>query len=148
MRKKDKGIWNEYTWKECYEQVKYFSLGLMSLGFSRGEKLAIIGDNDPHWFWAELAAQAAGGAVTGIFSSSSPTEIQYIAELSDATFVIAQDQEQVDKVLSILDKLPLVKRVIFWDAKGMRSYEDPVLLSFEDVVKLGREYADNAPHVV
>ena len=93
MRKKDKGIWNEYTWKECYEQIKHFSLGLMSLGFSRGDKIAIIGDNDPHWFWAELAAQAAGGAVTGIFSSSSPAEVQHIVGLSDATFVVAQDQE-------------------------------------------------------
>lgn len=145
MRKKDKGIWNEYTWTECYEQVKHFSLGLISLGFSRGAKISIIGDNDPHWFWAELAAQAAGGAVTGIFSSSSPDEVQHIAALSDSEFVIAQDQEQVDKVLSVLDRLPLVKKVVYWDPKGMRSYDDAVLLSFDQVVRLGREYAGAHP---
>lgn len=145
MRKKDKGIWNEYTWTECYEQVKYFSLGLMSLGFSCGAKISIIGDNDPHWFWAELAAQAAGGAVTGIFSSSSPAEVQHIAALSDSEFVIAQDQEQVDKVLSILDQLPQVKKVIYWEPKGMRSYDDAVLLSFDSVVQLGREYSGAHP---
>lgn len=141
MRKKDKGIWNEYTWTECYDQVKHFCLGLMSLGLSRGGKICIIGDNDPHWFWAELGAQAAGGAVTGIFSSSSPDEVRHIAALSDSEFIIAQDQEQVDKVLSIMEQLPLVKKVIYWDPKGMRSYDDPVLLSFDRVVGLGREYA-------
>ncbi len=140
MRKKEKGIWNEYTWKNCYDQIRCFSLGLMSLGFSRGDKVAILGDNDPHWFWAELAAQAVGGAVTGMFSSSSPDEVKYVVELADATFVVAQDQEQVDKVLSVMEQLPLVKKVIYWDRKGMRSYDDPALLSFDDVVALGREY--------
>jgi long-chain acyl-CoA synthetase len=147
MRKKDKGIWNEYTYNYCYEQIKYFSMGLASLGLLCGDKVAILGDNDPHWFWAELAAQAAGGAVAGVFSSSSPTEVKYIVELCDATFVIAQDQEQVDKVLSIMDQLPLVRKVIYWDSKGMRGYDDPVLLSFEKVVALGRECAEKTPHL-
>lgn len=145
MRKKDKGIWKEYTWAFCHEQVKYFFMGLMCLGFQRGEKVSIIGDNDPHWFWAELAAHTAGGAIAGIFSSSSPSEIQYIAELSDSTFLIAQDQEQVDKVLAITQELPLVRRVIYWDPKGMRNYDDPVLLSFDEVVNLGLEYAKTHP---
>ena len=145
MRKKDKGIWNEYTYTYCYDQVKHFSLGLVSLGLARGEKVAILGDNDPHWFWAELAAQAAGAAVAGVFSSSSPDEVKHLVELCDATFLIAQDQEQVDKVLSIMDQLPLVKKVIYWDAKGMRGYNDPILLSFEQVLATGQGVRPEVP---
>ncbi len=145
MRKKDKGIWNEYTYRHCHDQISHFCLGLLALGLQRGEKVAILGDNDPHWFWAELAAQAAGAAVVGVFSSSSPAEVKHLVELCDATFLIAQDQEQVDKVLSVLDQLPLVKKVVYWDAKGMRGYSDPVLLSFAQVLALGRESALKSP---
>jgi len=140
MRKKEFGFWREYTWKEGYEKVKHFSLGLISLGFERGDKLAILGDNDPHWFWAELAAQCAGGAITGPFSSSLPSEVKYIVEHSDSKFVVVQDQEQVDKMLKIKDELPLVKKVIYWDPAGLRYYDDPLLTSFDDVLKLGQEY--------
>src|SRR3989304_9117676 len=119
MRKKRYGIWNEYTWKDCYEKVKYFSLGLVSLGFERGDKLAIIGDNDAEWFWGELAAMAAGGVVTGVPVDCLPAEVHYQVDHADATIVVAKDQEQVDKILQILDKLPKVKRVIYWEPKGL-----------------------------
>lgn len=146
MRKKEKGIWNEYTWQECHDHVKHFSLGLVSLGLTRDAKIAILGDNAPQWFWAELAAQAAGAAVTGVFSSSSPPEVRYLLELCDTTFVVVQDQEQVDKVLSIIRELPLVKKVIYWDGKGMRGYDHKALLSFDEVEAIGRDYAHDHPH--
>src|SRR4030067_1683548 len=76
MRNKDRGIWREYTWKEAYEKVKYFSLGLMNLGLERGDKAVIIGDNVPEWFWAGFSVQAAGGISVGIFVDSIPEEIK------------------------------------------------------------------------
>src|SRR5512136_2984770 len=130
MRKKELGFWREYTWKEACGNIKNFSLGLMSLGFQRGDIMAILGDNDPHWFWAQLAAQSAGGGVTGVFSSSGATEVKYFLAHSDAKIVVAQDQEQVDKSPEIKDALPLVNKVIYWDPKGLRSYDDPILASF------------------
>ncbi len=145
MRKKELGFWRSYTWQQGYDTVKYFSLGLTALGFRRGEVAAILGDNDPHWFWAELAAQAAGGAVTGVFSSGSPTEVKYLVQHSDSTIVVAQDQEQVDKVLSIKGELPLVKRIIYWDPKGMASYDDAMLARFDAVVEMGRRYEVDHP---
>jgi len=145
MRKKELGFWREYTWKDGYEKVKHFSLGLISLGFQWGDHMAIVGDNDPHWFWAELAAQCAGGAVTGPFSSSLPNELKYYVEHSDSKFVVVQDQEQVDKMLQVKDELPLVKKVIYWDPAGMRYYDDPLLMSFDDVSRLGQEYEATHP---
>ncbi len=145
MRKKDHGIWKQYTWKDGCEEVKYFSLGLIALGFKYGDTLSILGDNDPHWFWAELAAQSAGGKISGPFSSSLPGEVKYIVEHSDSTFVVVQDQEQVDKMLEIKDELDLVRKVIYWDAKGLRNYSDPSLMSFDEVSRLGREHELSHP---
>ncbi|MBU2552517.1 MAG: AMP-binding protein, partial [Proteobacteria bacterium] len=79
MRKKALGIWNEYTWADCYERVKCIGLGLTALGLERGDKVCIVGDNDPEWFWAELAVQSAGGVAIGIYIDSVPSEIEYIA---------------------------------------------------------------------
>ena len=147
MRKKELGFWREYTWKEACGNIKNFSQGLMSLGFQRGDVMAILGDNDPHWFWGQLAAQAAGGVVTGVFSSSGAKEVKYFLEHSDAKIVVAQDQEQVDKILEIKDELPLVKKVIYWDPKGLRGYDDPILASFDSVAEIGVEYGKAHPGV-
>ena len=138
MRQKNLGIWRSYTWQDSYEQVRHLGLGLISLGLERGDKICIIGDNDPQYFWAQLAIQAGGGVAVGIFTDSAPAEIQYVVHHSDAGFVFAKDQEQCDKLLEIRDQIPAVRRVIYWDDKGLWSYEEPWLLSFEEVQNLGR----------
>lgn len=145
MRRKDFGIWQEYTWKDSYEMVKHFSLGLINLGFQPGDKISILGESNPEWWWAEFAAQAAHGAVVGIFADSTPPEVKYIVEHSDSTFVVAEDQEQIDKILDIKDELHGIKKVIYWDPKGLWGYEDPILASWNEVIDLGREYDEANP---
>ena len=145
MSMKNFGIWQRYSWTEYYEKVKHFSLGLISLGLKPGDVVCIIGDNEPEWFWGEFATQAAGGIVTGIFVDSIPSEVKYIAEHSDAKFAIVNDQEQTDKFLEIKDELPSLKKVIYWDPKGLRNYDDPILTAFAEVIKLGREYEQTHP---
>jgi long-chain acyl-CoA synthetase len=147
MRVKDRGIWQSYTWKDYYEKVKYFSLGLMKLGLERGERVSILGENKPEWYWAELAAHCAGAMVVGIFTDCIPPEVKYYLEHSDSKFVVAHDQEQVDKLLEIKGQLPLLKKVIFWDRKGLWHYRDPLLLSFEEVLKLGEAQEKENPHL-
>jgi len=137
---KNFGVWQRYSWVDYYEKVKYFSLGLISLGLERGDVVCIIGDNEPEWLWGEFATQAAGGIATGIFVDSIPSEVKYIAEHSDARFAVVNDQEQTDKFLEIKDELPLLRKVIYWDPKGLKNYDDPILISFTEVIKLGREY--------
>ena len=139
------GIWQKYSWNDYYENIKYFSLGLTSLGLEQGDVVCIIGDNEPEWFWGEFAAQAAGGIATGIFVDSIPSEVKYVAAHSDAKFAIVNDQEQTDKFLEIKDKLPSLKKVIYWDPKGLRNYNDPILISFTEVIKLGKEYEETHP---
>lgn len=140
LREKDFGIWQEYTWQEYLEHVKYFFLGLMSIGFQRGDKVAIIGDNRPEWVMAELAAQAGGGVSVGIYQDSLPKEIAYIINHSDSVFLVVEDQEQVDKVLEMEEEIPNVRKIIYYDPKGMRHYRHPKLMGFTEVEELGRTY--------
>jgi long-chain acyl-CoA synthetase len=139
------GIWEKYSWRRYYEIVRHFSLGLISLGLQKGDIVCIIGDNEPEWFWGEFAVQAAGGIVTGVFVDSIPSEVKYIAEHSGAKFAIVNDQEQTDKFFEIKDQLPALKKIIYWDPKGLKNYDDPLLISFNEVLKLGREYEKSNP---
>jgi len=142
---KRRGIWQSYSWQEYYEKVKYFSLGLISLGFEPGDVICIIGDNEPEWFWAEFAAQAAGGLATGMFVDSIPAEVKYIASHSGSKFAVVNDQEQTDKFLEIKSELPLLKKIIYWDPKGLKNYDDPILTSFDKVLEIGKEYEKSHP---
>jgi len=139
------GVWQRYSWQDCYENVKYFSLGLISLGLERGDVVCIIGDNEPEWFWAEFSTQAAGGTATGIFVDCIPSEVKYIASHSGAKFAVVNDQEQTDKFLAIRNELPSLKRVIYWDPKGLKNYDDPLLISFTEVVELGKKFEETHP---
>ncbi len=145
IRQKDFGRWRLVTWKAYFEQVKSFALGLKQLGFKRGEHAAIIGDNEPEWVYAELAVQSLGGVAVGVYGDSTPAEIQYVVKKSDAVFVVTEDQEQVDKLLEIKDALPKVRSVIYWDAKGLRLYDDEWLQHFSQVQKQGRAFAEKNP---
>ena len=138
MREKEYGIWQSFTWREYYQHVKYFALGLLSLGFEKDDKVAIIGDNRPEWLWAELAAQCLHGAPLGIYQDSILTEVAYVIDHSDAKFVIAEDQEQADKILDMKGDLPKIRKIVYTDAKGMRDYTDPLLIYFPEVEELGR----------
>lgn len=145
VRQKELGIWKGYTWQESCEQVKNFALGLIALGLQRGEQVASIGDNDRQYLWAFLAVQAAGGVNVGLYTDAIPKEIEYIVNHCDATFALAKDQEQCDKFLELKERLPKVKKVIYWDERGLWDYEDDWLLSFADVQALGRELAQKEP---
>jgi long-chain acyl-CoA synthetase len=142
---KYRGIWKTYNWYQYFEKVKCFSLGLIYLGIKPGEVVCIIGDNEPEWFWGEFAVQVAGGIPTGIFVDSIPSEVKYIAEHSGSVIAIVNDQEQVDKFLEIRSELPLLRKIIYWDPKGLKNYEDTVLISFDDVIALGKKYEASNP---
>ncbi len=147
LREKEFGIWQSVTWQQYLDHVRDFSLGLVCLGMERGDKVAIIGDNRPEWVFAELGAQAAGGASVGIYQDSNLNEVAYVIDQCDASFVVAEDQEQVDKILDMVDRLPKVKAVVYTDPRGMRGYRHRLLLSFEAVEAKGRELAAARPHL-
>ncbi len=140
LREKEFGIWQTFTWEDYYNHVKYFALGLKALGFEQGDKISIISDNRPEWVFAELAAQSLRGCGIGIYQDSVVKEVKYIIDHSDSKFVVAEDQEQVDKVLELKDEIPKVKKIIYHDPKGMWKYNDPILMEFKEVEELGRKY--------
>ncbi|MCL4425559.1 MAG: AMP-binding protein [Firmicutes bacterium] len=145
LREKEFGIWGEVTWQGYLEHVRDFSLGLISLGLGQGDKIAIIGDNRPEWVYAELAVQAAGGVSVGIYQDSLPKEVAYVIDHSDALYVVVEDQEQVDKILEIKEYFPRVKAVIYYDPKGLRNYQEPFLMAFEEVEERGRRFGAEHP---
>ena len=145
MRQKKLGIWKSYTWGDCCEKVKGICLGLITLGLQPEDRASIVGDNSPEWFWAEMAIQGGRGIPVGLTVDSAASEIQFILSHSESRFVIVQDQEQVDKLLQIKDTLPGLQKIIYWQPKGLRSYEDPMLMSLQQLMDLGAEYEKKHP---
>jgi long-chain acyl-CoA synthetase len=145
LREKDLGIWKEVSWKEYYEHVKHFCLGAVSLGLTRGDKLAILGDNCREWLYADLGAQAAGAVSVGVYATNPPKQVHYVLSHSDSVMVVVKDQEQADKVLEMIESLPLLKYIIVIDMKGLRHYDDPRIISFAQVEFFGAESAEEEP---
>ena len=145
MRHKHYGIWHPHTWKDYYLNVKHLALGLLALGFQPEDKVLIIGDNAPQWYYAALAAQANRGICVGLFSDSLPPEIKTTAENCEACFAVVDGQEQVDKLLQIKDALPMLKRVIYWNYKGLDRYADDILIGYREALDLGESYEAEHP---
>jgi len=147
MRQKEFGIWQEYSWQDSCKNVREICLGLISMGLQHGERVCIMGDNDRQHLWADLAIMSAGATMVGIFTDAIPSEMEYVVTHSEAILAFAKDQEQCDKFLEIRERLPLVKRVIYWDPKGMWSYDDPWLINLEEVFELGRQLHNEKPEL-
>jgi long-chain acyl-CoA synthetase len=141
VREKDRGIWRTFTWSQYYEEVSAFALGLATHGFKRGDKLSVIGDNRPRLYWAQIAAQSLGGIAVPVFQDSIASELAYVFAHAEVSVIVAEDQEQVDKVLSLKDQLPELKLLVYDDPRGMRHYDSPLLKSFEEVQAAGRTFA-------
>lgn len=145
VRQKELGIWREFTWQDAYAQVSEFAMGLIALGLQRGDKVCTVGDNDRQHVWAYLGLQAAGAVQVGLFTDARPAEMAYVIDHSDATFVLAKDQEQCDKMLEIRHEIPKVRRVIYWDDKGLWNYDEPWLIPYDEVLALGRDILTREP---
>lgn len=141
LREKEWGVWQPVSWRESLRITAEFACGLETLGLGRGDIVILIGDNRPEWIWAELAIQGLGGMALGLYQDSPAEEIEYVFALSQCRLVVAEDQEQVDKMLSFRDNLPDLAHIVYHDPKGLKSYERSVegLRSFNSVRRLGRE---------
>ena len=146
IREKDYGIWQSYSWQDYHDHVKDFALGLASLGFKRGDKLAIIGDNRPQLYWGMAAAQSLGGVPVPLYQDAIEKELEFILDHSEAKFALAEDQEQSDKLLSLKEKIPKIEYILYDDPKGMRNYTEPFLMSFDHVEELGRKFGQENPN--
>ncbi|MFS0576983.1 AMP-binding protein [Sporosarcina sp. 179-K 3D1 HS] len=146
LRQKYLGIWNEITWGDYYEKVEQLALALSDkFHFKKGEILAIIGENKPQWLYSQMATQVLEGISVGIYQESLPEQIVYYLNDSKARIVIAEDQEQVDKLLEIEEQIPLVEHIIYYNPQGMRYYNHPKLVDFDELLTLGSSLAREKP---
>jgi len=148
IREKAYGIWQRYSWQEYMAYTRHTALGLLSLGLRRGENVGLILDNHPEWLFSELGAQAMGAVTVPLFTSAVSKELAGGLNRIKASYVFAQDQEQVDKLLETRDQLSHVRRVIYVDPTGMRGYEDdPWLISFAQLLELGKRLDREEPEL-
>src|SRR5690242_12076118 len=129
IREKDLGIWQTWSWAQVAEEVSVLAAGLASLGFGRGDSLAIIGDNRPRLYWSLCAAQALGGIPVPLYQDAVAAEMAYVLADAHVQYVVAEDQEQVDKLLELLPRHPHIRHIVYDEARGMRHYDAPQLLS-------------------
>jgi long-chain acyl-CoA synthetase len=145
IREKDLGIWQSYTWRHYLERSRRIALGLASLGFARGDKTAIVGDNRPELYWAVLATQALGGVPVPLYQDSSEKELSYVVDHAGARFAVAEDQEQVDKLLQVRAHCPRLEFIVYDDPRGLRAYSEPGLLSLAELEERGDKFAVGHP---
>ena len=145
IREKDRGIWQSWTWREYHDQVRELALGLAALGFRRGDRLSVIGDNRPRLYWAQVAAQCLGGAPVPVYQDSIAKELAFVWSHAEVSVIVAEDQEQVDKILALRAELPTLRLVVYDDPRGMSGYRHDWLKSYEAVQEAGRGFAVERP---
>jgi long-chain acyl-CoA synthetase len=146
MREKEFGIWNEFTWEDYNNRVKWLTLALLDKGVNKGDAIALLGDNRPEWVWGEVAAHAMRCHSLGIYQDSMHEEVAYLLQSSHATVVIAEDEEQCDKLLELGDEISHVKLIVYCDPRGMRKYNDERLIDVNSLYTLGQTIDNSEPN--
>src|ERR1700675_4073341 len=145
LREKDFGLWRLFTWNDYQARVHDFALGMVELGLGSGDVIGIIGDNRPDWVSAEIATHAIGAMSLGLYRDVLDEEAAYLLSYGEAKLVFAEDEEQVDKLLTLADRAPHLKHIVYSDPRGMRKYDDPRLMEADKLAALGRARAAREP---
>ncbi|MCF8142503.1 MAG: AMP-binding protein [Deltaproteobacteria bacterium] len=148
MRKKEYGLWQDISWTEYFNRAKYVGAALISMGLKKGECVSIIGDNCPEWVIIDLGVQCAGGVAVGVYSTNAWPQVEYVISDSESKFFFVENEEQLDKWLNFRDNAPNLQKVIVWDLEGLRHFEDPMVMTFEDILELGRQVVEKQPELI
>jgi long-chain acyl-CoA synthetase len=140
MREKALGIWQTWTWRQMYDEVRALAGGLAAMGLVRGDKVAVIGDNRPHLYWAMMAAQCLGGVPVPLYQDAVAEEMQFVLEHAETRFAVVEDQEQVDKLLAVQERCPQLETMIYTDPRGLRHYSSSSLHALTAVQEHGRRF--------
>jgi len=145
IREKEYGIWQSWTWREVRDEVRALACGLAARGFERGDRLAIIGDNRPRLYWAMCAAQCLGGVPVPMYQDAVAEELRFVVDHAEARFAIAENQEQVDKLLDIMEESKHLQMIAYDDGRGLRHYEYDFLVPYGELQEIGRQYDREHP---
>jgi long-chain acyl-CoA synthetase len=138
LREKNFGIWQPITWAEYGERARAAGLGLVALGLQPGDVVSILAENIPEWLYADLGILGAGGVSNGIYPSDSATQVDYLLNDSRSRFLVVENEEQLDKALEVRARCPGLQRIIVEDMEGLREFQDPMVMSFSELLELGR----------
>lgn len=147
LRKKEYGLWHDISWNEYYRLAKCVGSALISMGLEKGECVSIIGDNCPEWVIIDLGIQGAGGVAVGVYSTNAWPQVEYVMEHSESKFFFVENEEQLDKWLNFRDKVPGLQKVIVWDLEGLRYFEDPMVMTYDELLETGREIVEKNPGI-
>ena len=140
MREKDMGLWRDISWREYGANARKVALALISMGLEKGDRAAIISENNPEWLYTDMGIQSAGGISFGIYTTDSAKQVAYIMGHSGAKFFFAENEEQLDKILEVRKDLPDLVKVIVYDMEGLRHFSDPMVMSFDDFLAAGEDF--------
>jgi long-chain acyl-CoA synthetase len=147
LRRKELGIWKRISWREYGQKVREVAAGLLALGLQPGDRVAILGDNRPEWLICHLATMTVGCVTCGVYATSAPEQVAYVVSHSESKVLFVENEEQVDKVLRILDDVDL-EQVVVWDPKGLWGFSHPAIIFFDELVAEGRGYLQDHPESV
>jgi long-chain acyl-CoA synthetase len=145
LREKKYGIWRDVTWGEYWEKVRQVAVGLIALGLKKGECVSIISENRPEWVYSDFGILSAGGITAGVYTTNAAEQCGYIVQNSGSRFYIAENEEQFDKTLKFRKETPYLEKVIVIEMEGLKRYKDPLLMSFDDLLRLGKEFDAKNP---
>jgi long-chain acyl-CoA synthetase len=149
MRRKDRGIWQEVSWAQYWDTVQNVAHGLLALGVQPGDRIAIHSENRPEWLYSDVAAVAVRATTVGLYPTNPPPEVGYLLSHSGAKVLVAEDQEQVDKALAVIDRCPALTRIVYLEPRGIRHrYDHPALLSWDDFLLMGVAHRDGHPEAI
>jgi long-chain acyl-CoA synthetase len=148
MRKKEYGLWHDISWNDYYRLAKCVGSALISMGLEKGDCVSIIGDNCPDWTIIDLGIQCAGGVAVGVYSTNAWPQVEYVVQNSESKIFFVENEEQLDKWLHFRDEAPSLKKVIVWDLEGLRGFEDPMVMTYDDLLELGRQIVDREPNLL
>ena len=141
-REKDLGIWQSYSWQDYYQHARAIGVALMSLGLERGQPVSILSEDNKEWLYCDLGIAGAGGISNGVYTTDSAEQLAYLVNDSGSAFLFVENDEQLDKYLTVRDQVPTLKKVIVFDRKGLRDFQDPMVMFLDELYELGNGIAD------
>jgi long-chain acyl-CoA synthetase len=148
IRKKEYGLWHDISWNEYDRLVRCVGSALISMGLQKGDCVAIIGDNCPEWVTIDFATQCAGGTAAGVYSTNAWPQVEYVIQNSESKFFFVENEEQLDKWLNFKNTVPFLKKVIVWDLKGLRHFQDPMVMTYEELLQVGNQVLERDPNLI
>jgi long-chain acyl-CoA synthetase len=148
MRKKEYGLWHDISWNEYHRLVQRAGSALLSMGLAKGECVSIIGDNCPEWVIIDMGIQCAGGVSVGIYATNAWPQVEYVVENSESKFLFVENEEQLDKWLNFRDKASRLQKVIVWDLEGLRHFEDEMVMTYDELLEVGRQVVETKPDLL